>query len=203
MQIEHELRDRPLKPRKALLQHDEARARHPCGSFEIHLAERFAELVMLLGLEIHSRFFAPAAQLHIGAFVRTDRHIRRRQIRNLRQFLIELFLEPALFVFALLNLLLQPRHFGHQRLRLRLVFLGLGLPDQLGCLVPPRLRLLQPRQHRAQFRIRLKDFRAHGRKAAPLQPLVEGLRVVANGFDVMHGFRRNGNRAGPFWHVRP
>ena len=47
VQIQHELAERAIEPRKLALQHGEAAARKFCGAFEIHHAERFADLEML------------------------------------------------------------------------------------------------------------------------------------------------------------
>ena len=55
VQVEHELPERALQPRKPLLQHHEARAGELRRGLEIHLPERFAELEMLLRRETHSR----------------------------------------------------------------------------------------------------------------------------------------------------
>ena len=49
--VEHELPERALHARKPALEHDEARARQFRRGLEIHLAERFAQLEMLLGRE--------------------------------------------------------------------------------------------------------------------------------------------------------
>ena len=46
--IEHELTERALEPRQAFFQNHKTRAGKFCSSFEIHLAERFAEIEMLL-----------------------------------------------------------------------------------------------------------------------------------------------------------
>ena len=177
MQIEHELGDGAFEPGELALQHHEARAGHARGGFEIHLAERLAEIEMLLRLEIETRLLAPAANFLVGVFIAPTGTSSAGIFGKPGKKIVERRLQPAFLFLALLNRLLQSRHFGHQRARLRLVLLRLGRADQLGGLVPPRLCDLQPRQQRAQLRVALQNFPRYfgfcGLNLALFQPLVE------------------------------
>ena len=82
VQVEHELRQRPLQPRQRALQHNEARAGEFRGGLEIHQAERLADLEMLLRLEGELLWRADFAQLDIGLLVSADRHVPRGKVRN-------------------------------------------------------------------------------------------------------------------------
>ena len=78
VQIEHELPDRTLQSCKALLQHDEARARQFRGGLEIHIAERTAEIVMRLWRKTVFARLAEHVMLNIAVFVDAIRHVVER-----------------------------------------------------------------------------------------------------------------------------
>ena len=134
-------RQRPLQPRQIAFQIDEPRARHLGGALEIHLAQRLADLEMLFGIVDRraacrrrapstgtlALSSAPSGTSSAGILGITA----SASLQRLFQF--------ALLGFALLDLVLQSRHFRHQRLGLGLVLLRLGLADQLGGFVAPRL----------------------------------------------------------------
>ena len=90
MHIEHELAERALEPRQTLLQYDKARAGQFRSELEIHLAERFAEFEMLLGLECIVALFAEHMMLDVAARVGAVRHVVERRVRDLRKLLVEL-----------------------------------------------------------------------------------------------------------------
>ena len=80
MDIEHELAERAFEPGKALFQHDKTRAGKFGRGLEIHLAERFAKLEMLLWLE---RIVAPGPEmmaLDVVVLVLAVGHVVERQI---------------------------------------------------------------------------------------------------------------------------
>ena len=77
--------DRPLEPRQSIFQHNEPRAGKLRRRLEIHLAERFAEIEMLLGREPVRALGAELVVLDIVVRIRAVRHIVGRQIRNLRE----------------------------------------------------------------------------------------------------------------------
>ena len=76
VQVEHELPDRALQPRQTLLQHHKARAAQFRRGFEIHVAERAAEIVMRLRRE---RIIAHRAEMMAHAHCRARR--RHRELR--------------------------------------------------------------------------------------------------------------------------
>ena len=82
MQVEHELPERALQPREAALQHDEARAGQLRRGLEIHLAERLAELEMLLRRERVIALRPEMMVLDIAVLVRAVRHLVERQVRE-------------------------------------------------------------------------------------------------------------------------
>ena len=59
VQVEHELPERPFQPRQLPGEHGEAGAGHAGGSLEIHLAERLADLVVLLCRDASRRACCP------------------------------------------------------------------------------------------------------------------------------------------------
>ena len=90
MQIEHELPERALEPREPALQHDEARAGQFRGGLEIHLAERFAELEMLLRRERVIALRPEMVMLDVVVLVLAVGHLVERQVGNLRERLVQL-----------------------------------------------------------------------------------------------------------------
>jgi hypothetical protein len=91
MQIEHELPERAFKPRQAALEHDKTRAGKLRGGLEIHLAERLAQIEMLLRRESIVALRPKMMVLDIGALVLAIGHFIERQVWDLRERLIELF----------------------------------------------------------------------------------------------------------------
>ena len=89
VQIEHELRQRPLQPRQLALEHHETRAGHARRRLEIHQAERLAEFKMLFRLEIQRRLFADLADFDIVVLIRARRHVRQRTVGNRGEFLLQ------------------------------------------------------------------------------------------------------------------
>ena len=83
MHIEHELAKRPLQSRKAVLQNYKARTGDFRSRLEIHLAERFAEIEMLLRRKCVIAFRAELMMLDIVLLVLAVRHFVERQIGNL------------------------------------------------------------------------------------------------------------------------
>ena len=75
VQVEHELADRALQPRQRALQHDEARAGQFRRRLEIHHAERFADVEMLLRREGVIRRRADTCALDIAVLVGAVRHV--------------------------------------------------------------------------------------------------------------------------------
>ena len=78
VEIEHELPDRALQPREALLQHDEARTGQFRGGLEIHIAERAAEIVMRLWRKTVFAALAEHVTLHVAVLVDAIGHVVER-----------------------------------------------------------------------------------------------------------------------------
>ena len=114
VQVEHELAKRAFKARQCTLDHGEARAGEFCRCLEIHQAERLAQLIMLLRLEIIGRQPANLAHLHVGAFVRSDRHVFERDIGHTGQCVAQARFQITLGSFAGLERVLDRGHFGFQ-----------------------------------------------------------------------------------------
>ena len=84
MYIEHKLPKGPFQPGEPLLQNDKARARKLCRGLKIHLAERFAEVEMLLGCEGIITPRPETMMLDVVFFVFAVGHFVQRQIGNFR-----------------------------------------------------------------------------------------------------------------------
>ena len=89
MQVEHELRQRAFQAREAFLQYHKARTGQFRRQFEIHHAERFADLEMLLGLKSIVAFAAGLVTLDIAFLVRAVRHVGERRVGDLRKLHVE------------------------------------------------------------------------------------------------------------------
>ena len=190
VQVEHELGERPLEPRQRTLQHHEACAGQLGRRLEIHETESLADLEMLLGREVEAEDFADPAEFHIGALVRSHRHVLRRHVGDARQEIAQRLVLFALVLLALLDRVLDPGHFVHQALSFGFVLGLLGLPDFLRRGIAARLQVLQLLNRFAALRIEREDLiqqlGGRGFEAALLETGDEGIRVLAYPFDVKH-----------------
>ena len=187
MQIEHERAERPFHPCQGPLQHHEAGTGNTRCRLEIHQAEGLAQFEMLLGFEGEFAGRAHAAHLDVAVLVRPIGHIRARQVGDDLQQLLQLGLKSAALVLALGQHVLQRGNLGHQLGGERIIFGGLRLADLLGRRIAPRLSILQGCDRGAPGLVQLDESGTHGYQPAPRKGVVEGLRVVADGFDVVHG----------------
>ena len=89
--IEHELPERAFEPRQAFLQNNKARAGELGRGLEIHLAERFAKLEMLLRRERVVALGPETMMLDIVVRVLAVGHFVERQIGNFGERVVELF----------------------------------------------------------------------------------------------------------------
>ena len=117
VEIEHELPDRALEPRQALLQHHEARAGQFRRRLEIHEAERVAEIVMRLRRERVVAHRAEDVALHIAVLVDALGHVVQRQVRDRGELSGELFVRRLRRHFELRHRGLELGDLGHQRAR--------------------------------------------------------------------------------------
>ncbi|GBE42766.1 hypothetical protein BMS3Bbin10_00831 [bacterium BMS3Bbin10] len=187
MNIEHERRQRPLHPRQRAFQHNEARAGHFRRGFEIHQAQRFAKLEMLLGRKAEGRLLSPVAHLNIVAFVLPLRHVIERRIGQGGERLTQRSIKAALIFLATLDHGLGPGHFVHQFLRRRLVAGGFRFADFLRRRIALRLRVLKFLNERAALLIEFEDRGRLGSEPALRQRGVKLFRVFANPFEIEHG----------------
>ena len=115
---------------------------------EIHVAEVFAELVMLLRrlVEGEGRLVARMGfQKHIVGFVAPDRHVVMRQVRDHGHGSFQIGDQLALFLFSRLDERLDLGDLVDQLLGTRIVARALGLADFLGGRVAAFLRFLKLR----------------------------------------------------------
>ena len=90
VQVEHELPERAFKSRQAALEHDKTRTRKLRGGLEVHLAERLAQIEMLLRRESIVALRPKMMVLDVGALVLPIGHFIERQVWDLRERLVEL-----------------------------------------------------------------------------------------------------------------
>ena len=186
VQIEHELRERALKPRELAFQHDEARARKLRRRLEIHEAQAFAEFEMLLRRVVELSRLAPAQRLDIVVLVLAVRHALQRRVGKLGQRVFERLDRLAFGGLQLRPVFLDLRDLGLQRLGFCLILLLQRDADLLRRGVAALLRALQRRDRSfARVVVRKQSF-GDGLEAAPRAGRVEGLRIVANELDVVH-----------------
>ena len=189
MQIEHELSERTLEPRQTFLQDHEARAGKLRGRLEVHLAERLTEIEMLLGRKAVAVLGPEMMVLHIVVGVLAVRHVgrRKRQVRNLRERVVEFLRELLLLRFQRRNRGLQLRDLGEKLLRRRFLVAFLRCADLLGRRVAPRQGRLRLLDGGAAALVEHDQLLGLRRQPAPRQRLVEGVGIVANPLDVVHG----------------
>src|SRR4029450_306419 len=146
---------------------------------------------MLLGLERKFLRRADIAQNDIGLCVRPDRHLGRGRVRNGREQVSQLIVEPLLVSLTFLNCDLERSDLRHEALGPLLVLARFGLADFLGGCIARGLSLLQFLNRRAALLVKAENSIQRGARAcleaAISQPFDEGLRIVADPFDVEHG----------------
>ena len=120
-------------------------------------------------------------------FVLAIRHFIEWEIGNDRQCVAKLLVELRAPLFARRNEVLDCAHLGFERLGARLVARLHGIADFLRRGIAPGLRVLQFLHMVAPFGIDFQQLGRHRRQAPAGQAPVESVRIVANGFDVVHG----------------
>jgi len=185
-----QLAERAFHPRQAFLQHDKTRAGNFRRGLEIHQPERLAKLEMLLGLEVEFRRRADFAQFLVGGLV-ADRDIGSRHIGDGGEQRAQLIVEPLLVGLALLDGGFQRGDLIHEAFRGGFILAGLGLADLLGGGVAAGLSLLQFLNRAAALLVQAQNSSqgfARLREAAIGQPFDEGVLIVADPFDIEHGY---------------
>ena len=128
VQIEHELRQRTLQPRKRTANDDESRAAELRSRLEVERAGR-AQIDVILRRKIQLGRLAPGAQHNVGFFVDAVRHAAIGNIRNGQEQIVELSLRDFVPRFGGIQTRPQISDFCQQR---RNVAPGsLGLSDRL------------------------------------------------------------------------
>ena len=199
VQVEHELAERAFEARELAAQHHEARARELRGGFEIHQAHA----------PRRARNAPSARRSCAGCRSGSSRRCRARPRRpappgsagsGSRRAPCRAPRSPRAPPPRARHALLQLRHLGHQRVRPRLVLLRLRLADLLRQRVAALLRLLRCRDGAPALLVERDELRRHRREPALREAVVEGLRVVADEADVVHGIR---TRHRPGWPGHP
>ena len=130
------------------------------------------------------RRFADAAEFDIGAFVESVRHVRRRQVRQCRQQLVELPPQLGRAAQRRLLRLLALRDLGKQRIGQLAAFLG-GT-DLARQPVAHRLRLLGGGLQGPPFPVDRQYLRGPRRQPAPRQTPVEFVGVFPDPSQIVH-----------------
>jgi len=139
MQVDHELRQRPMQTCDRAAHQGETGAREFRRGLEVEPTVLFAEGDVVLHGEVEALRRAPAAHLDVLILIRSDRHRFVRQVGNAQHQLVQLALDTLQFLLAGFEFRAHAIHVGEQR---RDVFAALlGLADGLGAGVALGLEL--------------------------------------------------------------
>src|SRR5690606_37037261 len=190
VEIEHELAESTFKARQLAGQHREAGTGNPGGTLEVHVAQRFAEFIVLLERAVRARL-TEAADLDVIVLVLADRNVVERNIRHNGESIIQRLIELTAGCLAALDERLQLGDLALELLGELEVLGGHCLADLLRGGVLAGLRVLQLRQVGATRLILRDQIRDNGlssvrRLPALLQRLGQCLLVFADPFDVEH-----------------
>ncbi len=142
---------------------------------------------MLLRREVVIAFGPEFMMLDIAVLVGAVRHLVERQIGDGRQNILKHHISVFRRLFELRHLGLEIVDLGHQRIGSRVVLGLLGLADVLRRRIAARLRQFGRGDGSAPLFVQFdQPLRLAGQPAA-LQRAIEGLGVVADPFDVVHG----------------
>ena len=155
------------------------------GGGEVHLARGLAQRHVILGGEGEVALVADPADLDVGGLVGAVRHVVERQVGQHFETARQLLVEALRLGLALLQALLEVGDLLHQGLD-RLA-LGLGDADLAAQRLAPGLRRLALGDGGAPALVDLQQLGGERRQVALLQAGVEGLGMVADETDVVHG----------------
>ena len=155
------------------------------GGGKVHLARGLAQRHVILGLEGEVALVADPADLDIAGLVGAVRHVVERQVGQHFETMRQLLVEALRLGLALLQVLLEGSDLGHQRLG-RLA-LALGDADLAAQRLAPGLGRLALGDGGAAALVDRQQLGRERRQVALLQTGVEGLGMVADETDVMHG----------------
>ncbi len=189
MQIEHELRQRALKPRQRAFVHHETRAGNFRRRVEIHQAERLTEVEMLFRGEVKSARFAPARDFDIIVLVNAIRHIVARRVRERGERIVEFGDRISLRALQIFPIVLDRRDFCLQRLGAGCIAGFHRRADLFRSGVAALLRLLQFGDRGAACVVEGEKLHGHRIEPPACAATFESRFVLANPFDVVHTFQ--------------
>ena len=184
VQVQHELAQCPLQPRKLPAQDGEAGASQLGRRLEQHLAQRLAEFEMLLRLKPQVARRAVLGHHDIGGLVAPVRHVGIQNIWQAFQYAADLGIQASGVLFKAGHLVAQRGGFGLQH-----AGVGAAAPafaDQPGERVAPRLLLLQRGLRRAALGVTRQQISRHRANATPCHGGIEGGGFGADGADIVH-----------------
>lgn len=184
LKVEHEHCQRPLHPGKRPAQHHEPRAGKPGRPLEIHLAQPFADLEMLSGLEIKLPGRPPFPKRDIVILVGTVGNIVGQNVGQAFQNRFQPYSDLLGVNLDRGQTVLQPLHFVDQGGCI--LTLALGLADLLRGRIAARLHGLHLGQQAAMLLVQRKDLGRLRLDAPTLERRVELVWVVADGLEVVH-----------------
>ena len=188
VQVEHVLAERPMEASQRPLEHDEARARQLRRRVEVHEAQTLADLEMLARRKtVEHRGLADTTDLDVVVFVPTQRHIRLRLVRNVRQRLGQRGDGIPLGCLQRRGFALEGGDLGLQPVGRLDVLAAHRLADLLGGRVAALLEILGTGDSGLAGIIEREEIRRQRREAAPGAPCVEGRRVLPYPSDIVHG----------------
>ncbi len=187
MQVEHELRDRPMEPRQLAPHERKARAGELARDLEVEPAQGLAQLEVLLGLELEAWQLADTAELQIGALVLAVGHVLGGNVGQAGEDIVQLFREAARLLLLARHGLLELGHLGHEGARLVVAALAFSRTDGFRGFVAALLHILQQAERLAVAAIEIDDGAGLRRQAAPANRPVEVIGTIADPLEIEHG----------------
>ncbi|MNX67835.1 hypothetical protein D3C86_989920 [compost metagenome] len=186
VQVDHELAERSLQTRQLAGQHGETCAGKLGGTLEIHIAERFANLEVLLCLMVPAGLLADHTGDHIVMLVLAVGHIVERHVGKARQRVVQLGGDLTVLLLGARHVVLEVGDFGLELFSKLHVLLRHGGADLLGGGIAARLHVLQGLDDGTALFIE-RDQAAGGRlRAAARKRRIKGFGVFAYPFNVVH-----------------
>ncbi len=183
--INHILPERALQAGQGPLQHGKARAGDLGRGFGIVPQFGGDDIVFKRG-EIKGARAAPAHVLDIAMLVHTVRHISGGQVGQADEQGFRRLTSVAGGSFKAGDFVFQASHFGLQSLRLRAVPGGHGGANLLGSGIAAGQCLLRAGFGRTALRIGGQQGRCRIRHPAPGERSSKGIRIGAEGFQIVH-----------------
>ena len=184
MRVEHECRQRPLKPRQLSAKNDEPRARkfRRCG--KIHLPQPLANRDMIPWGKVKGRNVPPASKQCVVILVRAVRHLGVENVRKLEQHRLQAGCEGTFLLLEAGHLRLDFIDFGDQVVGI--LALPLAHADFLGSDIAAGLHVLNLALQGTPLCVGLKDGARLGFQPATRHGGVECVGVFTDKADVVH-----------------